>query len=272
MNTTSNFKEWVNLFIDHWGYSLVLFFSTAGIIWTVIKFIYGYRIAAAERRSDQLQKELDTSREKLKTLPGANEPGEGMVSFFTHTKEASEKDLIARIESAQRRITMFGLTRNHFVTDAMAQLIMHKALSIPVVFFIMDPSCASRKDRYRIEPANAALNDPKKYRNEVEAAMLDLMSRAKRTEAGSTQAGLAIYYYNFPCSFAIEEFDDDLRVMLYGHGKRGTQGPILNCGFGHPLSPYFNAQLRWLEKLALGQPYPPWSAKGLVVRRLSPVT
>lgn len=268
MDTAHNFKEWVGLVIDHWGYSLGLFATTTGIIWSVIRFMYSYRIAALERKSENLQKALDTRSELPGLGPGSKESGEGVVSFFTQTKEVSEKDLVTRIETAQRRITLFGLTRNHFATDSVAELIMRKVQTIPVVLFIMDPKCASRKDRYRLEPANAALNDPEKYRNEVEAALLDLLSRAKRTEAGSNQPGLAIYYYNFPCSFAIEEFDDDLRIMLYGHGKRGTQGPILNCGAGHPLHPYFSDQLRWLERLALGGAFPPWSSKGLEVKQL----
>jgi hypothetical protein len=78
---------------------------------------------------------------------------------------------------------------------------------------------------------------------------------------------MRIYTYNFPCSFAIEKIDRTCRVMLYGHGKRGTEGPILVFDEGTPYWDYFASQLEWMQRLA-DAPREPWTSKGLVVRAL----
>jgi hypothetical protein len=79
---------------------------------------------------------------------------------------------------------------------------------------------------------------------------------------------MRIFTYNFPCSFAMEKVDRSCRVMLYGHGKRGTEGPILVFDEGTPYWEYFVGQLRWLGRLA-SDPREPWTSKGLVVRPLT---
>ena len=78
---------------------------------------------------------------------------------------------------------------------------------------------------------------------------------------------MRIYTYNFPCSFAIEKVDRTCRVMLYGHGKRGTEGPILVFHEGTPYWDYFSSQLEWMKRLA-DDPREPWTTKGLLVRSL----
>lgn|GEM_PF-6711217 len=60
------------------------------------------------------------------------------------------------------------------------------------------------------------------------------------------------------------------RIMLYGHGKRGTEGPILTTPAGTPYYDYFAGQIRWLENLASGRLTEPWTAKGVRVWRLGP--
>ncbi len=79
---------------------------------------------------------------------------------------------------------------------------------------------------------------------------------------------MRIFTFNFPCSFAMEKIDRSCRVMLYGHGKRGTEGPMLVFDEGTPYWTYFTDQLQWLERLA-ANPREPWVSKGLVVRALS---
>jgi hypothetical protein len=66
----------------------------------------------------------------------------------------------------------------------------------------------------------------------------------------------------------MERVDRSCRVMLYGHGKRGTEGPILVFDEGTPYWDYFIDQLQWLQRLATN-PREPWATKGLVVRPLS---
>jgi hypothetical protein len=70
-----------------------------------------------------------------------------------------------------------------------------------------------------------------------------------------------VFQFNFPVSFAIEEIDDVCRVMLYGHGKRSTQGPIITFTDGSSLHRYFVDQIRWLEQLATGDTPEPWPAR-----------
>ena len=53
--------------------------------------------------------------------------------------------------------------------------------------------------------------------------------------------------------------------MRYGHGKRGTEGPMLVFGESAPYWTYFTDQLQWLERLATTS-REPWVSKGLVVR------
>jgi hypothetical protein len=53
--------------------------------------------------------------------------------------------------------------------------------------------------------------------------------------------------------------------MLYGHGKRGTEGPILVFRAGTPYYEYFTGQIQWLEGLASGRLVEPWEAKGVRV-------
>jgi hypothetical protein len=55
--------------------------------------------------------------------------------------------------------------------------------------------------------------------------------------------------------------------MLYGHGKRGTEGPILVFDENTPYWNYFADQIQWLERLAKS-PREPWTSKGLLVRPL----
>ncbi|MEV0188931.1 hypothetical protein AB0I39_10395 [Kitasatospora purpeofusca] len=188
----------------------------------------------------------------------------GLQDLFPLTNAGSKTDLIDRISGARSRITMFGLTRNFYGTDELRELLVAKSLEVPVRVFIMDPFCASRTDRYRLEPAEAAMEDPARYMREV----LTPLTTAARTGGGDFK----IYLFNFPCNFAMEMTDDTMRVMLYGHGKRGTDGPILVFGKGTaeagptPYWDYFESQLAWIQHLADADEAPdPWRSKGIRV-------
>lgn len=187
-----------------------------------------------------------------------------LEKLYLRTDPESEQDLLHRIETAKVKFTAFGLTRNFFVSDPCRQIIERRSCEIPIILFLMDPKCDSRKDRYRIEPIEAALEDPNRFTREVIEPFRDLVKRthALRHKVG---AGLQIYFYNFPCSFAIEEIDNVCRVMLYGHGKRGTDGPIFIFKARTPYFDYFTSQLRWLEDLAINGVNEPWKSKGIQV-------
>ncbi|MCG6493333.1 hypothetical protein [Kitasatospora sp. A2-31] len=59
--------------------------------------------------------------------------------------------------------------------------------------------------------------------------------------------------------------------MLYGHGKRGTDGPILvfdkGTEAGTPYWQYFADQLAWMLRLASADEIPePWRSKAIHIR------
>jgi hypothetical protein len=188
----------------------------------------------------------------------------GISHLWPHTNPAVLDDLVERVNNASEEITVFGLTRNFYAKDDMLPLFEAKASEIPVTFYIMDPHCDSRRDRYRVEPVEAAMEDPARYAREI---LRPLFDASQRIIPKTPSAGMRIFTFNFPCSFAMEKIDRSCRVMLYGHGKRGTEGPILVFGEGTPYWTYFTDQLQWLERLA-ANPREPWASKGLVVRAL----
>lgn len=133
----------------------------------------------------------------------------------------------------------------------------------------MEPNCDSRKDRYRLEPIDAAMEYPGRYRREILRPLF--LASQRVTPAAAPSAGLRVLTYNFPCSFAMERIDRTCRVMLYGHGKRGTDGPIIAFDEGTAYWDYFVSQLDWMKRLA-DQPREPWTSKGLVIRSLTDPT
>jgi hypothetical protein len=203
--------------------------------------------------------------------PAGNAPGEldplgraGVSKMWPRTDPDALHDLVARVGGAHEEVSIFGLTRNFYASDELLPLIESKAHELPVTFYIMDPHCNSRRDRYRLEPAEAAMEDPARYKREI---LRPLFAASRRVSPSTSSVGLRIFTYNFPCSFAIEKVDRSCRVMLYGHGKRGTEGPIFVFNDNTPYWDYFAEQIQWLERLA-ESPREPWSSKGLVVRPL----
>lgn len=186
----------------------------------------------------------------------------GLVDAFPHTNIESKSDLVSRLRAAREQIVMFGLTRNFYGSDEILPLFTAKSREVPIRIFTMDPHCASRRDRYRLEPAEAAMEDPARYEREVLRPLAEAVDRSG--------GDLKIYLYDFPCSFAMERIDDAIRVMLYGHGKRGTDGPILTFDKGPDGGTdyweYFAGQLDWMQRLADADPIPePWRSKGVRV-------
>jgi hypothetical protein len=207
-----------------------------------------------------------TPRQSVASAAPADQLKEAKISnLWSRTNPAVLDDLMARVNNAREEITVFGLTRNFYAKDDMLPLFETKAADIPVTFYVMDPHCDSRRDRYRIEPVEAAMEDPARYIREILRPLFDASQRIVTT---TPSAGMRIFTFNFPCSFAMEKIDRSCRVMLYGHGKRGTEGPMLVFDEGTPYWTYFTDQLQWLERLAVN-PREPWVSKGLIVRALS---
>jgi hypothetical protein len=202
-------------------------------------------------------------------VPAGPDPlrGAGVSRLWPRTGPEVLADLVSRVSGAREEVSMFGLTRNFYASDEMLPVFESKAREIPVTFYVMDPHCESRRDRYRIEPAEAAMENPARYQREILRPLFAAAQRVQRSAPATSSAGLRIFTYNFPCSFAIEKIDRSCRVMLYGHGKRGTEGPIFVFDDNTPYWDYFAGQIQWLERLAQG-PREPWASKGLVVRPL----
>jgi hypothetical protein len=214
-----------------------------------------------ESRPDRLGFGVDYSSADVGHLAGA-----GISNLWPNASTEATDDLTNRVRNAREEISVFGLTRNFYAKDEILPLFEAKALEIPVTFYVMDPGCDSRRDRYRLEPIEAAMEDPARYTREILRPLHLAAQRIRKAAAAG--AGLRVFTYNFPCSFAIEKVDQSCRVMLYGHGKRGTEGPILVFSEGTPYWDYFVSQLQWLHRLAT-RPREPWISKGLRVRPLT---
>jgi hypothetical protein len=182
------------------------------------------------------------------------------------TRELSpEQDLQYRVKSAKDKIIVFGLTRNYYTTYKMRNLLEEKSRDVPIRLYLMDPSSKSRKDRYRIEPYETTKEDSSRLEKEIAGSFQELLSRTDRSPAGSKLPGLSIYYYNFPCSYAIELIDDVCRIMLYGHGKRRTDSPIFIFGKDSPHYDYFASQIEWIERIASGKISSEWYDKKIKI-------
>jgi hypothetical protein len=202
----------------------------------------------------------------FKADTGIDKTDAAIETVFAKTNVHSNQDLVNRLELAKSHFTSFGLTRNFYVSDVLFDLIKRKALQISIKIFLMDPGCDSRKDRYRLEPSDAALEDIKKYKETIESKYLELMSEVNNHPSKAVNAGINVYRFNFPCSFAIEEIDDHCRVMLYGHNKRGTDSPIFVFKSDNPCYEYFISQLRWMEEMAASpEVAEPWKRKRIEI-------
>jgi hypothetical protein len=219
----------------------------------------GKGVFVHEGAAERLREGLTDDATNLEHLRQA-----GIADVWPRSDQESNADLLRRITNARTRITVFGLTRNFYAWDNVLPILEARACDIPVTIYGMDPLCDSRADRYRLEPLQATLDTPAKYVREVLAPLHEV---SERIEPSTPEAGL-VYTYNFPCSFSIEQIDEHIRVALYGHGRRGTDSPVILLRSGTPYFDYFRAQLEWLGLLAT-QPPKPWTDKGIEV---TPVT
>lgn len=265
-----SFQEIVTFFEDNWAIILGVSVFTIPAIWAIVNQLYKNRLAELEANNSIICRENEnlkaiSTQSKIDTDIDGEIPISPIAVAFPFTGPESEKDLICRLKDANQKVIIFGLTRNFFATHRMRKMLTSKSNEVAIRLYMMDPLCPSRLDRYRIEPIEASLEDPKRFEREVAVPFRNLLQKTERSPAGSEMPGLSIYYYNFPCSFAIELIDTACRVMLYGHGKRGTEGPILVFEKGNQYFDYFMSQLDWLERLASGREVAEWEAKQIKV-------
>jgi hypothetical protein len=234
--------------------------------WEICNFKYLFDIVVQGRPHDPdvVEKILDVRRIGDSYFI---EGGLPISSFFSETNAESKADLITRLNSASREFIAFGLTRN-FYADKISDLLLERAREIQVKLFLMNPDCASRVDRYRIEPIEAAFENPDRFKRMVIEKYRRLLKKAaSKTTAGSLQ----VFLYDFPCSFSMEKLDDSIRVMLYGHGVRGTDGPIFVFDKKDKYFDYFDSQLIWLVRMGEEQIYDEARGTGpLFVQKLTP--
>jgi hypothetical protein len=100
----------------------------------------------------------------------------GISDLWLRSSPETYSDLVERVRNAREEITVFGLARNFYAKDEILPLFESKAVAIPVTFFVMDPYCDSRRERYRLEPVEAAMEDPSRYMREVLRRCMPLRS------------------------------------------------------------------------------------------------
>jgi transcriptional regulator with XRE-family HTH domain len=187
--------------------------------------------------------------------------------LYLHTVPSSQEDLIHRLETAQQRINVFGLTRRFYARDQVRDILEKRGRHVPVRLYMLDPDSAARVERYRIEHIEAALEDPQRMRREVLTPLLEVARRVNEHPDTEPDAGIQIWLFNFPAQHSIEEIDYTIRFMPYGHGPSNEHRPILMFRAGTPYYDWFSGQFRWLESLASGENTQPWQSRGVVVRR-----
>jgi transcriptional regulator with XRE-family HTH domain len=137
-------------------------------------------------RPDRLGFGMDFSNVEVGHLARA-----GITDLWPRSSPEVFADLVERVRTAKEEITVFGLTRNFYAKDEILPLFESKAVAIPVTFFVMDPYCDSRRERYRLEPVDAAMENPGRYMREV---LRPLYAAAQRVApAASPSAGMRVY-------------------------------------------------------------------------------
>ncbi|MFF0489945.1 hypothetical protein ACFYTQ_13090 [Nocardia sp. NPDC004068] len=232
---------------------------------TICRWEHGDRTPSPERidylcrvyrtRPDRLGFGVDHSA----STPGTALPG--LIAFFPYTSRESDHDLRSRIVDAEREITVFGLTRNAYARDGTLDLLGQAASrGVAITIYVMDPWCESRRDRYRVEPAEAAMENPERY---IREGLIPLR------EAASAHPNWSIWTFDFPISFAVEKIDNAIRIAAYAPGRRGTESPIFVYDNDFPAYDYFAGQLDWLRARAENPHREPWRSKNIHVRPLT---
>jgi hypothetical protein len=229
-----------------------------------IKYLLDVLVYGNLRDDISRQRLVEISQSGHALLVDGNFP---ITNIFPNTSQESQEDLLGRLVNAKREFIAFGLTRN-FYADKISETLLDCSNRIKIKIFLMDPFCASREDRYRIEPIEAAFEDPKRFQRMILDKYKRLLGNSNR-KTKKRRGSLDVYLFNFPVSFAIERIDDFIRVMLYGHGVRGTDGPIFVFKSNNPYFEYFSKQLDWLQQMGDNNLYDEAKGHNLGVTKLS---
>jgi hypothetical protein len=223
-----------------------------GSITATYKYIenhYKLKIQLAEAKVEELLNKKNSYIEKDQLFE---------IFDFSGENSESEKHLLDSLENAKEEIFVFGLTRNFYSDDKIQKILIKKSKEIPIKIIMMDPDGKSKKERYRLEPSRAAYRNSNVYKEKVEKVFLKLIRQSKKITISSRDPGICFCYYDFPCSFAMEKIDNQIRVFLYGYGKRGTDSPTFVFHKGHPSYEYFNSQIDWMKEIGRGEGMPQW--------------
>lgn len=167
-----------------------------------------------------------------------------LANIFPFTNEDAKKNLIKLIDNAKKEIILFGLTRNFYATEPMLKILNKKSRELKVRMYLMDPESLARKFRYDLEPIEAAMEDPGRFKKKVVSPLKKLKQTVDKI--ADPEKGLIIKIFDFYPSFAMEFIDNYCRVMLYGHMKRGTESPIFVFKSGNKYYQYFRDQINWM--------------------------
>lgn len=164
------------------------------------------------------------------------------IKYFKNTCKESESHLYDLVENATTNITLFGLTRNFYTESKMQSLLIEKSKKIPIRIYFLNPFSKYWEDRYKLEPKTAKFHDKNKF--------MSVLNKFQHIEniTRNYNGGIKVFIYEFQPSFAIEEIDYTMRVMLYGYLKRGTDSPILIINTKDYIYNYFKDQLFEISK------------------------
>lgn len=169
-----------------------------------------------------------------------------LANIFPFTNEDAGKNLIKLINNAKNEIILFGLTRNFYATEPMLNLLNKKSQEFKIRMYLMNPESSARKIRYDLEPIEAAMEDPDRFKKKVVTPLKELKQTVDKI--ADPEKGLIIKFFDFYPSFAMEFIDNYCRIMLYGHMKRGTESPIFVFKSGNKYYQYFRDQINWIIK------------------------
>lgn len=240
----------------------------------VIGFTYKYlekhfklRIQLYKDKIEMLNREIKTYKELKEDKYEQNKLMK--IYDFSGENSESERHLLSALANAKEEIFVFGLTRHFYSEDKIQNILIEKSESIPINIIMMDPDGKSKKERYRLEPSRAAYRNSSVYKEKVEKTFLKLMQNSKKIKIGSKDPGICFCYYDFPCSFAMEKIDNQIRVFLYGYGKRGTDSPTFIFDKGHSCYEYFNSQIDWMKEHGKGNGMPQWDDSGIIFTNIA---
>lgn len=165
------------------------------------------------------------------------------------TDQAYLENLKERLQNAQKDITIFAICHTHLLQGEFAHLLLERAQSLPVKLYLLNPQSAAKEERYRLEPPTARFHQGhERFETEVLQPALALFR-----EAQAKHANLHVFLYDFVPGEALEKIDNQIAVITYGLGTRGTSSPVIIYDVQDENGSFFAKQVKWLNDLTEGQ-------------------